>query len=93
MDKLAFRIDARATWDQLVLPPEQKSLLRQITHQVGCRNLVYERWGFRQRMNRGLGINALFAGESGTGKTMAAEVIANELDLDLYRIDLSAVVS
>ena len=54
---------------------------------------VYDDWGFRARMNRGLGISALFAGESGTGKTMAAEVIANDLRLDLYRIDLSAVVS
>jgi len=54
---------------------------------------VYERWGFAERMNRGLGISALFAGPSGTGKTMAAEVIANELRLNLYRIDLSAVVS
>lgn len=93
MDRLARRIDARANWDQLVLPPEQKTLLRQITHQVRCRNRVYETWGFRDRMNRGLGISALFAGESGTGKTMAAEVIANDLELDLYCIDLSAVVS
>jgi len=68
-------------------------LLHQITDQVAQRNRVYEDWGFRERMNRGLGINALFAGESGTGKTMAAEVIANALELDLYRIDLSAVVS
>ena len=55
--------------------------------------MVYERWGFAKRGARGLGISALFAGASGTGKTMAAEVIANELDLALYRIDLSAVVS
>jgi SpoVK/Ycf46/Vps4 family AAA+-type ATPase len=54
---------------------------------------VYGRWGFGRTMNRGLGISALFAGDSGTGKTMAAEVIANELRLNLYRIDLSAVVS
>jgi len=54
---------------------------------------VYEEWGFAEKMNRGLGISALFAGESGTGKTMAAEVIANDLRLNLYRIDLSAVVS
>ena len=76
-----------------MLPAEQKNLLRQITRQVRCRKLVYETWGFRERMNRGLGISALFSGESGTGKTMAAEVIANALDLDLYCIDLSAVVS
>jgi SpoVK/Ycf46/Vps4 family AAA+-type ATPase len=73
------------------LPSEQKELLRQITDQVSQRNRVYEDWGFREIMNRGLGISALFAGESGTGKTMAAEVIANELKLDLFRIDLSAV--
>ena len=93
MEQLARRIDAKATWKQLVLPPEQKALLHQITDQVAYRNRVYEDWGFREQMNRGLGINALFAGESGTGKTMAAEVIANALELDLYRIDLSSVVS
>ena len=68
-------------------------MLHQITDQVSQRNRVYKDWGFRQKMNRGLGINALFAGESGTGKTMAAEVIANALELDLYRIDLSAVIN
>ena len=93
MEQLAQRIDTKAGWDQLVLPAEQKALLYQITDQVAYRNRVYEDWGFRERMNRGLGINALFAGDSGTGKSMAAEVIANDLGLDLYRIDLSAVVS
>ena len=93
LNQLAQRIDARARWDELVLPPEQKSLLRAITDQVGQRSRVYRDWGFGQRLNRGLGINALFSGESGTGKSMAAEVIANELELDLYRIDLSAVVN
>ncbi|TQV82728.1 ATP-binding protein [Exilibacterium tricleocarpae] len=93
MEQLAQRIEAKAQWEQLVLPAEQKALLRQITDQVAQRNCVYEDWGFRGQMNRGLGISALFAGESGTGKTMAAEVIANALELDLYRIDLSAVVN
>jgi len=93
LDALAQRLDAKATWDDLVLPAEQTSLLHQIAHQVGQRHTVYEDWGFAGKMNRGLGISALFAGESGTGKTMAAEVIANELQLNLYRIDLSAVVS
>ena len=93
MEQLAQRIDAKASWDQLVLPSEQKTLIRQIVHQVAQRNRVYEDWGFRLQMNRGLGINALFSGDSGTGKTMAAEVIANELELDLFRIDLSSVVS
>ncbi|MEO0996614.1 MAG: ATP-binding protein [Pseudomonadota bacterium] len=93
MEQLAQRIDAKATWDQIVLSPDRRALLQQITDQVGQRNRVYDDWGFRETMNRGLGINALFAGESGTGKTMAAEVIANALSLDLFRIDLSAVVS
>ena len=93
MEQLAQRIDAKATWQRLVLPAEQLRLLRRITEQVHQRSRVYEVWGFREVMNRGLGINALFAGESGTGKTMAAEVIANELKLDLYRIDLSGVVN
>jgi SpoVK/Ycf46/Vps4 family AAA+-type ATPase len=61
--------------------------------QVEHRNTVYEGWGFAQKMTRGLGISALFAGESGTGKTLAAEVIASALRLALYRIDLSQVVS
>ena len=82
-----------ATWDDLVLPPDTTALLRQITDQVRQRLHVYDAWGFRAKMNRGLGISALFAGDSGTGKTMAAEVLANDLRLDLYRIDLSAVVS
>lgn len=93
LDALAQRLDPKATWDDLVLPSEQTNLLRQIAQQVGQRHTVYENWGFAEKMNRGLGISALFAGESGTGKTMAAEVIANELQLNLYRIDLSAVVS
>lgn len=93
LDTLAQRLDAKATWDDLVLPEAETNLLRQIVAQVRHRSTVYDEWGFRDRMNRGLGVNALFAGESGTGKTMAAEVIANELRLNLYRIDLSAVVS
>lgn len=93
MEQLAQRIDVKADWDQLVLPKEQNILLHQITDQVTQRNRVYDDWGFRKKINRGLGINALFSGDSGTGKTMAAEVIASALELDLYRIDLSSVVS
>jgi hypothetical protein len=93
LDELAQRLDAKAKWDDLVLPPQEAKLLHQIAAQVSQRAKVYEAWGFGQKMNRGLGISALFAGDSGTGKTMAAEVIANELRLNLYRIDLSAVVS
>jgi hypothetical protein len=93
LDELAQRLDAKATWHDIVLPSQEARLLEQISAQVSQRAKVYEEWGFSQRMNRGLGISALFAGDSGTGKTMAAEVIANDLRLNLYRIDLSAVVS
>jgi SpoVK/Ycf46/Vps4 family AAA+-type ATPase len=93
LDTLAQRIDPKATWDDLVVTDETYYLLREIVSQSRTRDTVYEDWGFAKRMNRGLGISALFAGESGTGKTMAAEVIANELHLSLYRIDLSQVVS
>jgi hypothetical protein len=93
LDQLAQRIEPKATWDDIVLSDELAGLLHQIAIQVRHRNTVYDAWGFREKMSRGLGLSALFAGESGTGKTMAAEVLANELELNLYRIDLSAVVS
>jgi hypothetical protein len=93
LDLLAQRLDAKARWDDLVLGEEAQALLRQIAAQAQGRHRVYREWGYGERMNRGLGISALFAGESGTGKTMAAEVIANALGLHLYRIDLSSVVS
>jgi AAA+ superfamily predicted ATPase len=93
LDKLAQRIEPKSSWQDLVLSEETKSLLQQITEQVPNRHKVYDDWGFRQKMSRGLGISVLFAGASGTGKTMAAEVIAKQLNLNLYRIDLSAVVS
>ncbi|MDQ3279912.1 MAG: AAA family ATPase [Acidobacteriota bacterium] len=93
MDDLAQRIDANAEWDELVLPDAQKQLLRDLVTAVRFRTRVYGDWGFAAKDARGQGVTALFAGVSGSGKTMAAEVIARELALDLYRIDLSAVVS
>jgi hypothetical protein len=93
LDLLAQRLVPKATLADMVLPEREHRLLLEIAAQVSNRTTVYDDWGFRKRMNRGLGISALFAGESGTGKTMAAEAIANELNLDLYRIDLSQVVS
>jgi hypothetical protein len=93
LDLLAQRLEPKATWNELVLPDEPMTLLRQIAGQVRERHKVYEQWGFAEKMSRGFGISALFEGHSGTGKTMAAEVIANDLQLNLYRIDLSAVVS
>ena len=93
LDELGQRIQSTAGWDDLVLPEAQKAVLRQIGAHVRHRLQVYMDWGFADKDARGLGLSALFAGESGTGKTMAAEVLARELQLDLYRIDLSAVVS
>ena len=93
VESLARRLDCRAGWDDLVLPTAQTALLRELAAQAAHRYTVYEEWGFAARGARGLGLTALFAGPSGTGKTLAAEVIAAELRLDLYRIDLSATVS
>jgi SpoVK/Ycf46/Vps4 family AAA+-type ATPase len=93
LDDLAQRLLPAADWDDLVLPKLQKQILQQIVTHVRQRAKVYDDWGFAMRCNRGLGISALFGGASGTGKTMAAEVLADALQLDLYRIDLSAVVS
>jgi hypothetical protein len=93
LEGLAQRIEPSAAWDDLVLPDKQKQVLSQIAVHVRQRAKVYEAWGFASKGSRGLGISALFAGASGTGKTMAAEVLAHELRLDLYRIDLSQVVS
>jgi hypothetical protein len=93
LDDLAERIEPRAGWEDLVLPPGPQNTLRQIAAHLRQRVRVHEDWGFARRGGGGFGVSALFCGESGTGKTLAAEVLAKELDLDLYRIDLSAVVS
>lgn len=93
LHELAQPMESGATWEDLVLPDIQRQVLQDISAHVRQRMTVYEKWGFGKKGSRGLGISALFAGPSGTGKTLAAEVIANELHLDLYRIDLSQVVS
>jgi len=93
LDELAERINPKSDWNDIVLPETQLDLLRDIAAHVRHRTKVYQQWGFADRSSRGLGISALFSGVSGTGKTMAAEVLAQELNLDLYRIDLSSVVS
>jgi len=90
---LARRIESAAGWDDLVLPEEPRSLLAHIVTHVRHRRQVLEEWGFGASGSRGLATTALFAGPSGTGKTLAAEVLARELRLDLYQIDLSNVVS
>ncbi len=93
LDDLAQRIEPMATWEDLVVPGEQCTILQEIALHVRQRTQVYETWGFAGKSARGQGISALFVGLSGVGKTMAAEVLARELRLDLYKIDLSAVIS
>jgi hypothetical protein len=93
LEGLAARVPALAGWDDLILPPGTKEVLAEILAHTRQRWRVYDEWGFADRSGRGLSLTALFAGPSGTGKTMAAEVLARELRLDLYRIDLSQVVS
>ncbi len=93
LEGLAQRIEPAATWDDLVLPEKARGQMRQISLHVRHRTRVYESWGFADRSSRGLGISVLFAGPSGTGKTTAAEVLAHELRLDLFRIDLSQIIS
>lgn len=89
----AQRIESTATWDDLVISDAQRQALRLLTAHARHRVTVYEDWGMRMGRSTGLGSTAVFAGPSGTGKTLAAEIIANDLSLDLYRVDLSAVVS
>jgi ATP-dependent 26S proteasome regulatory subunit len=91
--QLAQAIQPRYDWSDLVLPNVQLEQLQEICLHLKHRYTVFETWGFDRKLSLGKGVNALFAGASGTGKTMAAEVIASSLQLDLYRIDLSQVVS
>ncbi|HEY9607296.1 MAG TPA: ATP-binding protein [Allocoleopsis sp.] len=93
LDELTQRIEATVQWEDLVLPEKELAVLQDVAAHVRQRSKVYEQWGFAAKGTRGLGISALFAGASGTGKTLAAEVLGNALHLDVYRIDLSAVVS
>ncbi|MBN9509428.1 MAG: ATP-binding protein [Alphaproteobacteria bacterium] len=93
LEGLAQHIESRMGWHDLVLPETQTQTLHTIAAQLRQRNRVHEEWGFGAKGRRGLGIAALFAGASGTGKTLAAEVLAGELRLDLFRIDLAAVMS
>jgi hypothetical protein len=93
MDELGRRIEPQAGWDDLVLHERQTGVLREIVAHVRQRATVHQEWGFGATLRRGLGVTAMFAGGSGTGKTLAAEVMAKELGLDLFVIDLSQVVS
>ena len=91
--ELADRIEPRACWADLVLPGDELGALREICARVSGQGRVLRDWGFGIKLARGTGVGVLLAGPPGTGKTMAAEVVAGELHLDLYRINLAGVVS
>ncbi|MET0936669.1 MAG: ATP-binding protein [Luteibacter sp.] len=93
MAGLAETVDSRVDWADLVLPDEQANQLHDMAAHASARVLVGEQWGFARRNGRGNGLAALFAGPPGTGKTLAARVIAHAIGHDLYRVDLSRVVS
>jgi ATP-dependent 26S proteasome regulatory subunit len=90
---MARKIEPAYKWDDIVLPPDQMAQLDEICNQARTRHTVYNDWGFGRKLSLGKGLTSLFSGPPGTGKTMAAEVIASQLQLDLYKIDLSQVVS
>ena len=92
LERLAHRISPSAGWDDIVLPPAPLSLLTELSSRVRLRATVLERWGMKRGGRRGEGIAALFAGPSGTGKTLAAEVLAGDIGFDLYTVDLASVV-
>lgn len=91
--QLATQVRTIHTWDQLVLPSPIVARLKQIASAICFRSIVYEEWGFEERLASGKGLLVLFSGPSGTGKTMTAGVMARDLGLDLYKIDLSSIVS
>lgn len=93
LSKVARKVEPGYGWDDLVLPPDALDQLHEICAQATHRHVVFGEWGFGHRLSLGKGLSALFSGPPGTGKTMAAEVVARALGLDLYKIDLSQVVS
>ncbi|BAY84787.1 ATPase central domain-containing protein [Calothrix parasitica NIES-267] len=90
---LARKVEPKYSWDDIILHPNQLKQLRDICKEAEYQNLVHQQWGFAEKLSLGKGLNVLFSGSPGTGKTMAAEVIAAHLQLDLYKIDLSQIVS
>jgi winged helix domain-containing protein/ATPase family protein associated with various cellular activities (AAA) len=90
---LAVHVEPRAGWDDLVLPEDRIEQLHEVCGQVRGQTRVMDEWGFAERVSRARGVSALFSGPPGTGKTLAVEVIGRELELDVYKVDLSGVVS
>jgi DNA polymerase III delta prime subunit len=90
---LASRIKVTQQWEDLVLPEDQRSVILELLARVRARDRVYEEWGFGDKVGRGSGITALFSGPPGTGKTMCAGLIAADLGIELYQVDLSKITS
>jgi SpoVK/Ycf46/Vps4 family AAA+-type ATPase len=93
LGQLARRVVTPYSWDDIVLPQDQVGMLYEITATLRHRRTVYETWGFDGKLSGGKGLVVLFAGPSGTGKTMAASIVARDLGLELYALDLAGVVS
>ncbi|MBR0183809.1 MAG: ATP-binding protein [Clostridia bacterium] len=89
----AHLIKTENTWDDLIIPEQDKQMIIDICKQQKIKNIVFEKWKLEKRINYGRGLSFLFSGPPGTGKTMAAGIIANEMGLELYRADLSRIVS
>src|SRR5262249_51898312 len=93
LERLATRVHPMNRWADLVLPEEPRSQLRELVERVAQAPVIEEARGFARHLPRTRGVSVLFSGASGTGKTMAAEIIAGEIGLDLFRIDLASIVS
>jgi ATP-dependent 26S proteasome regulatory subunit len=93
LSELAQKVELSYTWDDIVLPQRVLQQLREVCTTVIYRHVVFSQWGFERKLALGKGVNILFSGSSGTGKTMAASIIAQELKRDLYKIDLAQLVS
>jgi len=93
LSNLAMKINPHYNWEDIVLPKDTLEQLREVCGFIKYRGTVYSDWGFEKKLSLGKGLNVLFSGSSGTGKTMAAEIIAWEIQLNLYKIDLSSIVS
>jgi len=93
LDQLARRVPAAYSWDDVVLPDEQKKLMDQACGHIRYKHRVYHQWGFERKVSYGRGLSILFAGAPGTGKTMCAQIIARQLNMELYKINISQVVS
>lgn len=89
----AVLIKKKHSWDELVMKKDQKEIIRRACNQIKYKHIVYDKWGMNKRVLYGRGLSMLFTGPPGTGKTMAAQVVANELELEIYKVDLSKVIS